>query len=195
MILVDSLPPYCYPINYTVDRIKLNESLTILIDRLGITNTVNTNQSINLTHLPELTGEDRYKKHYLGHKQLKADGINATDFTELLEEVKDLYIGQVIQDLYQQHNGTFQGRCQLAVLPTKFNYGFHKDYYTPSRYHIPLITNSDCYWVFIKDDQKYKLHMPADDRVWFVNPADLEHDFFNDSNQLRWHLLLTSSKD
>jgi hypothetical protein len=191
--VIDTFPPYCYPIDYTIDRIRLNESFCILMKRLGAS--IDSHFSVNLTHLPGITGNARWNQNNSGHQYLVDAGIDASDFTELLEEVKDLYLGQVIRDITKLHKGIFQGRYQLTVMAPKKNYGRHIDVLTPSRYHIPLITNEDCYWVFCKDNQFYKLTMPADNRVWFLDPVNIEHDFYNNSNSYRWHLILTSSVD
>jgi hypothetical protein len=128
------------------------------------------------------------------HNVLKNAGVNETDFTEHLEEAKDLYIGQVIRDVIAQHRGQFQGRTQLIWLGAGKLYPIHRDLHTPSRYHIPLVTNPGCYWKFLLDDERI-LHMPADDRVWFVNPVRLSHTFVNNSSTSRCHLVMTSGID
>ena len=188
--VVDTLPPFCYPIDYTIDRNELTASLNILSNRLRFNQ---RNSAFNLTHLPELTGKDRWNLHAGSHRFLVEAGVNELNFTELLEEVKDLYLGKIIQDLYKQHNGPFQGRCQISIQPPKSNYGPHIDKHTSSRYHIPLITNANCYWKFYKDNEIYKLHMPADNKVWYVDSVNIKHDFHNDWDNYRWHLILANS--
>lgn len=195
MDTVDSLAPYCYPISYTIDREKLNNSFAILLDRLGIVYTDKSHFAINLTHLPGLTGKARWENYSASHHTLKQIGIDETDFIELLSETEDLYIGQVIKDIYTQHEGTFQGRCQINCIGAGRALAPHRDTHTTSRYHIPLITNEACYWILNKGDEKYKLHMAADEKVWFLNPNAIEHAFYNDSSKYRVHLLLTSGKD
>lgn len=190
---IDTFPPYCYPIDYKIDRLKLTNSLDILLQRLNIDN--NYKYTINLTHIPGMIGDNRWRQYIDNHVELKKNNIDEVNFTELLTEVKDLYIGQIIQEIYAQHNGNFQGRCQIAIMEPKSNFGRHVDKHTKSRYHIPLVTNKDCYWFFYKNKKFYKLHMPADDKVWYFDPVNIEHDFHNVSDQYRWHLLLTSGKD
>jgi len=191
--VIDTLPPYCYPIDYTIDRVKLNESFYILMTRLNAS--IDSHISVNLTHLPGVSGNARWNEYNCSSTALKNLNIKEVEFTELLDEVKDLYLGELIQDIVKQHKGTFQGRFQLTVMEPKKNYGKHIDKHTPSRYHIPIITNKDCYWVFYKDNIYYKLNMLADDRVWFVDPISIPHDFYNNSNSYRWHLILTSAID
>ena len=195
MNIIDSLAPYCYPINYVIDREKLNNSVAILLNRLGISFNHDSHFAINLTHLPGLIGENRWNNYTAYHNTLKKIGIDETDFVEHLLEMEDLYIGQVIKDIYAQHHGVFQGRCQLNCIgPGKF-LPSHRDLHAASRYHVPIITNEECYWIFSKDDEKYKLHMPADEKVWYLDPKNIEHAFYNDSTTQRVHLLLTSGKD
>ena len=195
MNTVDSLAPYCYPINYTIDRTKLKNSFDVLLSRLGIVYTDDSRFAINLTHLPGLSGKDRWDNYSAPHNILKQIGIDETDFVEQLSETEDLYIGQVIKEIYSQHAGVLQGRCQLTFLGAGKFLPPHRDHHTTSRYHIPIVTNEECYWIFSKDNEKYKLHMPADERAWFLDPINIEHAFYNDSSKCRVHLLLTSGKD
>jgi len=195
MNTVDSLAPYCYPISYTVDQKKLNDSFIELLTRLDVVYTDDSRFAINLTHLPGLTGKNRWDNYSASHNILKQIGINETDFGEQLTETEDLYIGQVIKDIYNQHSGVFQGRCQLSFLGAGKFLPPHRDYHTTSRYHIPIVTNEECYWILANTDEKYKLHMPSDGKVWFLDPINIEHAFYNDSSKCRVHLLLTSGKD
>jgi hypothetical protein len=195
MNTITHVPNLCYPIEYKIDRPRFNESFEILLERLGVTYDNNSHFSVNLTHLPGLTGRDRWAKFTGKHTVLKAAGINEADFTEHLEEAKDLYIGQVIRDVIAQHQGTFQGRIQLIWLGSGMKYPIHRDLHTPSRYHIPIITNPDCYWNFSRVSQILKLHMPADERVWFLDTVNLSHTFINDSDFNRCHLVMTSGID
>jgi hypothetical protein len=185
----------CYPIDYTIDREKFNNSFEILLTRIGVTYDTTSHFSINLTHLPGLSGTDRWQKHTGDHPALEADGIDETEFTEHLTEMSDLYIGQVIRDIQKLHHGVFQGRIQLIWLGPNSSYPFHIDDHTTSRYHIPVITNRKCFWLFRRKPDKYLLRMPADHRVWFVDPINIEHTFVNNSNTTRCHLVMTSGKD
>ena len=195
MRTITQLDKFCYPIKYTIDRNKFENSFRILLDRLDITYNDNSWFSINLTHLPGLVGQDRWKKYIGKHPVVKSEGVDESDFVEHLSEMQDLYIGQVIRDIQEQHTGIFQGRIQLVWLGPNGSYPLHKDLHTASRYHIPLITNEKCFWVFRTDTEDYRLHMPADDRVWFVDPKNILHTFINDSNTTRCHLIMTSGKD
>lgn len=190
---LDSFTPYFYPIEYRINRTKLNESLHILLDRLGLT--LEHTISINLTHLPGLTGKMRWSGHTATHDILTKNNINEVEFTELLEETKDLYIGTIIKELYDQHPGKFQGRSQIMILKPKTNFGMHIDLHTKSRYQIPLITNENCYWVFEKENKQYSIQILTDDKVWFHDPINSKHDLYNDSDNFVWYLQLTSGID
>lgn len=197
---VKSIPNYCYPISYQVDYDRLCDSINILLTRLGLDMKQINQQcltefgyTINLTHKPSLEGEDRWRKYSGGHVAVARQGVKEVDFTQHLDEIADLYLGQVLKDVYQQHDGTFQGRAQLIWLGANRRYDMHRDLHTPNRYHIPIITNALCYWVLAEPgDIPVKLHMPADGRVWYLNPVALEHTFVNSSNLPRLHILLTS---
>lgn len=199
---VQQIKNYCYPIDYRVDYNKLYNSIVELLSRLGLSSEfinevcrIQFGYTVNLTHLPGLTGSDRWKKYSGNHPSVARQGVKEVDFVELLDEIKGTYLGQVIEDIYKQHPGPFQGRAQLIWIGPKQRYPMHKDPHTPNRYHIPIITNQLCYWVLAEDNRDpVKLVMPADGRVWYLNPVELEHTFVNESNISRLHLLLTSGQ-
>lgn len=197
---VDSLPPYCYPIEIKVDIIDLIDSVLTLLERLDTSlDKINqqcnqgTGYAINLTHLPHLSGNDRWNKYTEHHPAVAQQGVKEYDFTSHLAESQDLLIGKIIHKIYAYHQGKFQGRAQLVWLGPKKSYNFHRDPHTPNRYHIPIITNEKCFWLLKNDsEQIYKIHMPADGRIWYLDPNKVMHDFKNESEHTRLHLLLTS---
>jgi len=195
MLTVEQIPKLCYPIDYTIDRTLFNDSFKILLERLSITYNDTSWFSINLTHLPGLQGSDRWNKWTEKHKILKNAGVNELDFSEHLLEMQDLYIGQVIQEIENRHATKFQGRTQLIWLGPGASYPIHIDTHSSARYHIPIITNEKCYWEFLMFEKSYRLHMPVDNRVWFVNPRLKAHSFHNDSNTTRCHLVMSSSAE
>jgi len=195
MLKIHHIDKLCYPIDYTIDRERFKNSFDILLKRIEVAYTDNSWFSVNLTHLPGLTGSDRWNLYSGNHSAVHANNVSETDFTEHLAEMEDLYIGQVIRDIQNLHSGVFQGRIQLVWLGPNQKYPLHRDLHTTSRYHVPVITNEKCFWVFKKDSELYSLHMPADHRVWFVDPTQILHTFVNDSNTARCHLIMTSGKD
>jgi hypothetical protein len=196
---VDTLLPFCYPLSDRVDMLLLLDSVNTLLNRLGLTlDDINERCktkfgfAINLTHLPELVGDDRWNKYTGKHASVIEQDVNESDFTEHLSESQDLYIGKLVHKIYNQHTKKFQGRAQLIWLGSNQNYNFHKDFHTPNRYHIPLITNTQCFWLLKRHPEIVKLHMPADGRIWYLDPSRIEHTFCNQSDTARLHLLLTS---
>lgn len=197
---VYSIPEYCYPIDYCVDHGRLLESINILLSRLGLDMDMINQEcltkfayTVNLTHLPHLVGPSRWSQYAGNHPSVARQGVREVDFTTHLDEMSDLYLGQVLKDLYQQHPGPFQGRVQLIWLGANQRYPMHRDPHAPNRYHIPIITNASCYWILEEPGQDtVTLHMPADGRVWYLNPVVLRHTFVNDSDRPRLHVLLTN---
>jgi hypothetical protein len=201
--IVKDLPPYCFQLDYTIDHEQLMNSLSVLMDRIGqnmeiIHSKLLTDMRgycLNLTHLPGMTGDDRFLKHTGKHGVVKSEGVDEKDFAEHLSESQDLYIGQVIHDLYKQHPGKFQGRANLLWLGPNRRYDFHNDPHTPHRYHVPMITNEECYFLFrnssLASNTDYRIHMPTG-TAWYLDPVNMYHTFVNNSNTPRLHLLLTS---
>jgi hypothetical protein len=196
---ITALPPHCYPLPTSADITKLLSDVEVLLSRLGLNlNEVNqrcktvSGFAINLTHLPGLHGEDRWKKYSGSHPSVREQGVAELDFTEHLTEIQDLYLGKLIHEIYNQHGKKFQGRAQLIWLGSNCNYNFHRDSHTPHRYHVPLLTNEKCFWLLKKSNIVFKLHMPADGRIWYLDPIGVEHTFYNQSENPRLHLLLTS---
>lgn len=201
MIEVDSLP-FCYRSNITVDVPRLIQDVNSLLSRLNLTEQTiiewfdrrkdKVSYPINLTHLPRLNSTVSQALGYRdGHAELERMGINEAAFTEFISLMDGLYLGEVVKKVYTSHDGKFQGRTQLAWLGPNRQFPFHTDTHTPNRYHIPLITNPYCYWLFRDNSETYKLHMPADGSVWYLDPT-VEHTFVNDSDSMRLHILFTS---
>jgi hypothetical protein len=199
MKIVDSLYPFCFPTDLKIDVPELIQSIGVLLKRLKLSfefvnghNKFVRSFSINLTHLPNLKGVDRWKKYTGRHPDVRSLGVAERDFSEHLEESQDLLIGHLVHEIYKQHNGKFQGRAQLVWLSPGNFFDFHKDFHTPNRYHVPIFTNEKCYWLFQGNTDIYQLHMPADGRVWYLDPIGVSHAFYNKSNTPRLHLLCTS---
>jgi hypothetical protein len=124
---------------------------------------------------------------------LKKAGIDELNFTEILSELNGLYLKTVFDDIIKIHKNPFQGRTQLVWRGAGSFFQFHVDKHTPNRYHVPIVTNDKCYWMFRDNEKKIRLDMPADGKVWYLNPTQVQHTFINESNTSRLHLLMTSS--
>lgn len=204
MIITDRLDPYCYPIDATFDVNKLKESIDILFARLNISQDIFHDElkiqsatTFNLTHLPNLQGNDRWKKHRGSHDAVQKAGVKEEDFSEFLTELDGLYLKKVIDTVFEMHNSkfkeSFQGRCQLIWLRANHAYRLHRDMHTAHRYHIPVITDENCLWVFENKHRDMTLcHMPADGQAWYLNPKDIKHSVFHMGTQTRMHILLTT---
>ena len=197
--MITSIPNLCYPIDMIANINQIQADINTLLSKFNITRDeiinrckFNIGWTMNLTHLPGLQGLSRPFEYTQRHKNIKNQNISETDFTEILHEIQDLYLGQLILDIRKYHAAPFQGRCQLVWLSSKQSYGLHKDFHTTNRYHLPIITNQQCKWHFRDDNKDYNLHMPADGRIWYVNPSMIDHDFINDSDEPRLHMILTS---
>jgi hypothetical protein len=82
-------------------------------------------------------------------------------------------------------------RVRLAYLTAGFSLLPHVDY-DPSyitRYHIPLITNTDVIMGFNRNNLDYFYHMPAAGDVYFFN-SGVKHWVDNKSNKDRLHLII-----
>lgn len=197
--VIKEIPKLCYPIDITADIEQIKKDVDVLLSRFNksqeeINKKCETDigWAMNLSHLPMLTGPARAFNFTQQHNFIKSQNISENDFTEILQEIKDLYLGNLIEQIIKGHGGKFQGRCQLVWLAPKRSYGLHKDLHTPNRYHLPIITNEKCYWHFKYQNRDFNLHMPADGKVWYLNPVAMEHNFFNNSNIPRLHMILTS---
>jgi hypothetical protein len=209
MKITDNLEKLCYPIDVQVDIKKLRNSIEEFFSRIGITEEFFTNEltglilpkraivTCNLSHLPELTGNDRWLKHRSDHNTVLSEGVKEEDFSEFLEELNGLYIKDVIDQVLQNHfenfKTRFQGRCQFIWSRPTHCYRLHRDPHTKHRYHIPVYTDENFLWIFEKEDRDMNLiHMPANGNVWYLNPRNVKHTVSHMGSVNRLHILLTS---
>jgi hypothetical protein len=156
-------------------------------------------QTINLSHHPAVTGLDRYMKMTGGYKDLKDlhdQDVWEHDFNKITPEIQNSYAGQLFDTVGEYHlakHGTpVKGRHQLVWLAPGHCYDIHYDAHTTYRYHIPIHTHPDVIWTFRQDKDVDLVHMPADGRIWELDPIKAEHTVANYSNSLRLHLIMTS---
>lgn len=205
MKLLDKLPGFCEPVGLQFDAARMNASVDAFLKELFQANnmdlekyTRNAFATVNLTHMPHVTGRDRFFK-YTGNKYaLMKNNIEEKNFTLLPIEVERTYFGKMIRQIEQYHLkkfGTpFVGRYQLIWVNSMSCYPLHVDKHTPHRYHVALKTNPDCWWVFRDKTEDISLmHMPVDGRVWYLDPIQQEHSVANMGQTPRCHLLMTSS--
>lgn len=89
------------------------------------------------------------------------------------------YTGEVIKQMKSIFDFT---HTHYRIKMPYTSYGWHTDD-TEFCYHIPLITNSGCW--FIYDDKQFR--MPANGDVYIVNQGRL-HTFVNSGDEPRLHL-------
>lgn len=204
---IDNFKEFCYPlIGHQYDVKKLYASIINLLSKVGITEEYFTDaldlptpaKTFNLTHIKGLEGNDRWEKYKESHSTLKDMGIYENNFTEFLSELDGLYIKEVIDEILKNHYDVYKtkfiGRCQLMWSQPRFAYSLHRDMHTRHRYHIPVYTDPEFFWLFEKDLDYSMVHMPADGRVWYVNPKDVKHTVMHLGRKNRLHILLTSAE-
>ena len=201
-IPLDHLADAAEPIS-TIDLEQLRTSIDQMFTRLGapknfVDEELNRKgfSSVNLTHLPRIKGYLRWEAYRQNHNKLP-EGISEGEFTVMLSEIEDLYLGQVIRDISAMHLarwGTpFQGRHQLVWIAPGRCYPLHKDDHTAHRYHIPVRSDAYCWFLFETDEgDLHRVWMPADGRVWYLNPHRYPHTVVHLGYLPRLHLLMTS---
>lgn len=196
----------CKPVPVTVNLEKLQNTATLFTQKLfelggaafdawnASKNTYGL-AAMNLTHHPKVTGRDRFFK-YTGNRLALGDSMTEAEFVVKPREVVSCYIGEVMQLIESYHlerfGKPFVGRCQFIWVYPGRCYPLHIDEHTPHRYHVPVFTDPKCLWVFRKDEQFSLVHMPADGRVWYLDPVQQEHTVANFGHNVRLHLLMTS---
>lgn len=127
----------------------------------------------------------------------EADHTQKNQIVEVFQKKHDvptaLYtelIAEIVAKLAEK--GIQVTRIRLAVLtPHREEHGFwHKDgvevpNYLKLRLHIPIVTNSQCYFEY----QDSRFHMPADGSAWLVNVGK-DHRVLNLSSEDRYHLIM-----
>jgi|SaaInlStandDraft_1057018.scaffolds.fasta_scaffold50940_2 hypothetical protein len=84
-----------------------------------------------------------------------------------------------LNDIINRHDMI---RTRVMTMKPKLAYRMHRDY--SMRYHIPLITNENCF--FIIDENIIRL--PADGSLYLVD-TNYPHTFVNASGELRTHIV------
>jgi len=207
--LTDRLEGVTVPIpGITVDVPRLRKVVDDLVEGLMQASeqtfdtwvrTATGKQAINLTYHRRITGIDRFLMLTHGYKDLKEvheQDVWEHDFNEMTDAIKSSYIGQLFEQIGEFHlakHGTpIKGRHQLVWIAPGQCYDLHKDKHTPYRYHIPIRTEPNVIWLFRQGADLDLVHMPADGRVWELDPIKAEHTVSNYSNSLRLHLIMTS---
>lgn len=217
---VSTMSPYCYPLDIQVDKELMLESLAELFQQLGYSynsivellrsdffekykqlgKSVPVAWDMNITHYPELSGSDRWRKFRGAEEWILSEGGDPRRATELLYELKGTYLETLIRSIFKHHQQTFdrefKGQLNITWIGPGQKYNLHVDSTVHLRYHIPLITNPSAFWIFQDVNNTsvfYKMHMPVG-KVWLLHPVDIAHTVVNDWDTARAHLILTEFK-
>jgi hypothetical protein len=204
MKVLDRLEGAAVPIDYRVDVQQLRSSVEEFVAEFLPDDGERAAElkskgcvTLNLSHMPRTKGAARVLQYRGNHEALNANSIHEKDFVNMVQELEGTYLGKVIRDIEALHHKTygvlFSGRYQLSWVNPGFCFPLHKDFHTPHRYHVPIETNSECWWVFRHRTEVSCVHMPADGRVWYLDPVQQEHSVANLGTTPRLHLLMTSS--
>jgi hypothetical protein len=193
------IPGLLTPLLITADVAQLREDVNTLLSRLGITldsihDKLKTElgYAINLNHLPDLMGSERmFMYNGLTH-YLTRDGIDQRDFTEALEEIKDLYLYSLIQNIENQHGVPLKGRFQLAWLAAGGYYGVSRDETCPVVYHIPIETEGSYFYAkFLR--KEWAVKTPSDGKVWRMLKDRFDSDCINEADTPRLSIILNAT--
>jgi len=195
------IPGLLTPLLITADVAQLREDVNTLLSRLDITldsihDKLKTDlgYAINLNHLPDLIGSERmFMYNGLTH-HLTRDGIDQRDFTETLEEIKDLYLYSLIQNIENQHGVPLKGRFQLAWLASGGYYGISRDETCPVVYHIPIETEGSYFYAkFVR--KEWSVKTPPDGKVWRMLKDRFDSDTINDGDTPRLSIILNATSE
>jgi hypothetical protein len=193
------IPGMFIPLLITADVAQLKADVNTLLSRLDITLDsiheklkTELGYAINLNHLPDLLGSERMFLYNGLDPHLTRDNIDQKDFTETLEEIKDLYMYSLIQKIEEYHGVALQGRYQLVWLAGGGYYGITRDETYPLAYHIPIETENSYFYVkFLK--KEWAMKMPADGKVWRMSKDRFDSDCINEADTPRLSIMLTAT--
>lgn len=113
------------------------------------------------------------------------------DFDHYLPAFESCYIIDVckaIENVMREY-GVSIGRARLLTLGPKSNLTYHKDAGAPYRFHVPIVTNDDVF--YITNDEVDR--MPEPGRL-YVYRTDVKHTVVNASRVPRVHLVCSGWK-
>jgi hypothetical protein len=151
-----------------------------VIDTIDVSNFLNAlNDLDNIMWTDYIQGRQTGLQHKLGEDPWTS-GVGKSQGNELeYTELNPLFKNTIFETIIEKYS---LKRTRLMWVNSKSCYSLHSDK-TP-RIHIPLITNSECYFLFKSDS----LHHLTAGSVWWVNTR-LIHTFLNCSDHPRLHLV------
>jgi hypothetical protein len=133
------------------------------------------------------------KNNFPGSRFRRLDPNNK-NYDPLVDELNYTHRNELVNGVFEEILDSFKDtvtRVRLSFLAPNFEIKPHVDH-DPSyivRYHIPIITDLDCYMNVHANKTDYKCHFPADGRVYFLNTG-LKHWASNKSSIWRLHLIV-----
>jgi len=112
---------------------------------------------------------------------LSKQKLNQNDFTIVNEMFRGTYVEEVYNELDKKYN-ICRGRF-MRLDPSKPSYTYHYD--ISNRLHIPLQTNSSCYFM----ENKVRVEMKHLGQLYELETV-FEHSAFNESEQPRIHFVV-----
>ncbi len=113
--------------------------------------------------------------------------LDPFSFNQYCDEVVGRYIQEVCNDVervVREYYWLDVGRIRLLKMESKTCLSYHRDPQDVVRYHIPIITNEDVF--FIIDDNVEK--MPEEGRLYSIDPG-YKHTVVNAGKVSRIHLV------
>lgn len=113
------------------------------------------------------------------------------EFTSYHPSFEDSYLVEVIEEIKQvmTEYGVQLGRARLLTMAPKSNLTYHVDYGAPYRFHVPIMTNDDVFYVTNDTVDR----MPEVGRL-YVYRTDVKHTVVNASRVPRVHLVCSGWK-
>lgn len=145
-----------------------------------------------------ISDQDAIRESHMIYRLKRLDK-NRVEYSEHADEtthsIDDKFIVGELAKLFSFFKGKVC-RVRIANLKAGNKINPHVDY-DPSyifRYHVPLITNDQCLFFVVVDDQYKYYKMPSDGDVYWINTG-IKHGVINNSNEDRLHLLIDVTGD
>jgi len=123
-----------------------------------------------------LQGTETIKDGHVGGMTNFYDKFGYEDEKKFIHPIFDI---PYINSIMKEHN---LYRTRLMNLKPKTCYTYHQDY--EKRFHIPLITNNNCFFIIEDEVKRY----PADGN-WYIIDTTKKHTAVNASREDRIHLV------
>jgi len=154
------------------------------------------NQQVNLRTIDERVAnpvgfQSSFNPVIYGNGSLHVDGVpweNDRNWIRYIDRFNDLYIIDVcraIEQYVKAHMRLGVGRARLLTLRSKDCLTLHRDYDNILRVHVPIVTNSSCF--FVNNDTVGR--MPDAGRMYLFDSTVL-HTAVNASRERRTHLVV-----